>query len=130
MTVKLTKIGFFFYGSRLTVTLASMSTGYGLAFIAYPEALSNMLPPQLWSVLFFFMLFTLGLDSEVSSSSSAEAFVLSCSLCIVVSLPLKPSLDSFRANLKRFFFSPNQERERERVTETHRETERDRQTDR
>ena len=41
-----------------------VKSGPGLAFIAYPEALSRLWVPQLWSVMFFFMLFLLGLDSE------------------------------------------------------------------
>ena len=42
------------------------ATGPGLVFTVYPQAISTLLYSPVWSVMFFLMLITLGLDSTVS----------------------------------------------------------------
>ncbi|KAH8355836.1 hypothetical protein KR200_010722 [Drosophila serrata] len=55
-------LGFLSYKSGVPV--ADVATGgAGLAFVTYPEAITRMPVPQLWGLLFYVMLFLLGIDS-------------------------------------------------------------------
>ncbi|XP_034052136.1 sodium- and chloride-dependent GABA transporter 2-like isoform X1 [Gymnodraco acuticeps] len=54
-----------FMSHELGVDISTVAeSGPGLAFIAYPLALSMMPLPQLWAAFFFIMIILLGLDSE------------------------------------------------------------------
>ncbi|XP_048461093.1 sodium- and chloride-dependent neutral and basic amino acid transporter B(0+)-like [Rhincodon typus] len=51
-------------------------SGLALAFIAYPEALVQLPWATLWSILFFFMLITLGLDTLFASFGTVMTSLL------------------------------------------------------
>ncbi|CAL8107713.1 unnamed protein product [Calicophoron daubneyi] len=58
-------LGFMAHVKNTTVSEVARS-GPGLAFVVYPEAMTNMPLPSLWSILFFFMMCTLGFGSQFS----------------------------------------------------------------
>ncbi|KAL8619455.1 hypothetical protein ACOMHN_011806 [Nucella lapillus] len=82
-----------------------VTSGPGLGFIVYPEALSMLPLPQLWAALFFLMLMAVGVDTqfamvEVLCSSVVETYpkfwhrrralltAIICFSCFILGLPL------------------------------------------
>ncbi|XP_050667309.1 sodium- and chloride-dependent glycine transporter 1-like [Leptidea sinapis] len=78
--------------------------GPGLAFVAYPEAIIQMPLPQLWAILFFFMLFILGLGCQFAGIEAINTTIVdqwpvlrkrywmvtafTCFTCFVLGLPM------------------------------------------
>ncbi|KAF7488279.1 Sodium-dependent nutrient amino acid transporter 1 [Sarcoptes scabiei] len=89
-----------------------VSKGEGLAFIVYPEGLSKIhVVPQLWSILFFFMLFILGIGSSVAMietiltsikdefeslhKNKAKLAAVFCFIFMILGLPLTTDAGSY-----------------------------------
>ena len=58
-------IGFMAHSINKPINEAT-DQGVGLAFVAYPAALSRLPMPWLWSAIFFFMLIVLGFGSQMT----------------------------------------------------------------
>lgn len=71
-------LGFMSHQTGLPVSTVATG-GPGLAFVTYPEAITMLPIPHLWALLFFLMLYLLGMDScfvqiEAIISSVTDAF--------------------------------------------------------
>ncbi|XP_068085176.1 sodium- and chloride-dependent glycine transporter 2-like [Anabrus simplex] len=96
-------IGFMAYTMHMEVDDV-VDSGPGLAFIAYPEAVLRMPLPQLWSVLFFLMLYILGLGSQFAGVETVSTSIIDvwpwlrphkfavtgaiCLSCFVLAIPM------------------------------------------
>ncbi|XP_064615116.1 sodium- and chloride-dependent GABA transporter 2-like [Liolophura sinensis] len=66
-----------FMATQQSLSISEVAgSGPGLAFVAYPEAMSQMPVAPLWSVLFFLTLIFVGIDSQFAH---CEAFIIGIS---------------------------------------------------
>lgn len=94
-----------FLAQNLNVPISEVATdGPGLAFAVYPEAVLRMPIPQLWSVMFFFMLFILGLGSQFAGvqaictaifdkwphlrDNQSKVILATCFVCFLCGIPM------------------------------------------
>ncbi|KAJ8980755.1 hypothetical protein NQ317_013760 [Molorchus minor] len=80
------------------------SDGPGLAFVAYPEAILSLPAPTVWSLLFFFMLFILGLGCQFAGVEAISCLIMDkwpqvrkrqvyltigiCTTCFIFAIPM------------------------------------------
>lgn len=65
-------IGFMAYETGSTIDKV-ITQGPGLVFVVYPEAVARFPISQIWSVMFFSMLFSVGIGSQVTLSPPARS---------------------------------------------------------
>jgi SNF family Na+-dependent transporter len=64
----------YYKNKTLTWIFFGISTGPGLVFVVYPEAIAMMTGSVLWSIVFFLMLITLGKYTPTSTLSQKYDF--------------------------------------------------------
>ncbi|XP_016998137.2 sodium- and chloride-dependent glycine transporter 1 isoform X1 [Drosophila takahashii] len=66
-----------FLSEKSGIPVETVATGgAGLAFVTYPEAIALLPIPQLWALMFFLMLFLLGIDSVFVQLESIMSSIL------------------------------------------------------